>query len=119
MGKLRCFLSEYQNLVNEQIFVFREITVFSPENSSRCCFRDSRFIRLGRITHRKDHLLFVQAACTPMHRIREIQKRGTSDSKFLPSNSVWSSSSIKHLLFFFSLAWKFRRLQILDLCLAS
>lgn len=29
VGELGCFLSEYQNLVNEQIFVFRRVTVFS------------------------------------------------------------------------------------------
>lgn len=29
VGELGCFLSEYQNLVNEQIFVFRKVTVFS------------------------------------------------------------------------------------------
>lgn len=63
MGELRCFLSEYQNLVNEQIFVFREITVFSlgtfPDVAS-----ETRFIRLGRIMHEKSPSVYARSMHT-------------------------------------------------------
>lgn len=83
MAELFCFLSEYQNLVNEQIFVFREITVSSLGTSPGVA-SETPDSYVWEELRTKNHL-FMQEACTPTHCIREIQKQESSNSKFLPS----------------------------------
>lgn len=69
--------------MNEEIFVFRELTVFSlgfsPDVASETC-NSYIWDKL----HTQNHLLFMQETCTPVHRITEIQNQESSKSKLLP-----------------------------------
>lgn len=65
-GELWWFLSEYQSLLNEQIFVFREITAFSlgsfPDVTS-----ETAASNIWEELRTKKHLLLTQETCTLMH----------------------------------------------------
>lgn len=85
-GELWWFLSEYQSLLNEQIFVFREITAF-PLGTFPDVTSETPASNIWEELRTKKHLLLTQETCTLMHCVTHIQKQGSSDYKFLPSFS--------------------------------
>lgn len=108
--------------MKEQIFVFRQIMVFSLRSSPDVASETLNSYIWDEL-HTQIHLLFLQETCTPMHRVRDpIPRKFQAQTSPLPSNSVWCSNNIKHLgvcgwFSFFFFACKYIRLQISDLCL--
>lgn len=69
--------------MNEQIFVFRELAVFSLGSSPDVASETPNAYIWDEL-HTQNHLLFMQETCTPVHCVGEIQNQESSKSKLLP-----------------------------------